>query len=217
MGSDPQYAKYPDLSLAQHIFTLTNPSSPQTTKQTSLQKLQDGISEYKMAPLYRYLAHPIDGILNVAGEGTARNPAIPNSRKPSAASSMIARRRGSNAFDFPWDNQLYEKLKAENEEELQTLQKEEEEAEEKAGETEVQEAQGKRAEFWARVGDQVSCRVSRMMGRQKRLTRSAGESNIILRSSLREHWCPGHKNRHRTCYTSPPAVLRRQIWCEEER
>ncbi|MCJ1279673.1 hypothetical protein MMC21_007497 [Puttea exsequens] len=154
MGSDPQYAKYPDLSLAQHIFTLTNPSSPQTTKQTSLQKLQDGISEYKMAPLYRYLAHPIDGILNVAGEGTARNPAIPNSRKPSAASSMIARRRGSNAFDFPWDNQLYEKLKAENEEELQTLQKEEEEAEEKAGETEVQEAQGKRAEFWARVGDQ---------------------------------------------------------------
>ena len=33
--------------------------------------------------------------------------------------------------------------------------KEEEEAAEKAGETEVQAARGKRAEFWARVGDKV--------------------------------------------------------------
>lgn len=68
---------------------------------------------------------------------------------------MVTRRRGSQTYDFPWDDQLYEKLKAENEEELETFQKEEEEAEEKAGETEVQAARGKRAEFWARVGDQV--------------------------------------------------------------
>ena len=58
--------------------------------------------------------------------------------------------------DFSWDEQLYEKLKAENEEELETFQKEEDEATEKAGDTEVQAAKGKRAEFWARVGDQVS-------------------------------------------------------------
>ena len=43
----------------------------------------------------------------------------------------------------------------ENEEELETFTKEEEEAAEKAGETEVQAARGKRAEFWARVGDKV--------------------------------------------------------------
>lgn len=68
---------------------------------------------------------------------------------------MVARRRSSITFDFPWDDQLYEKLKAENEEELQTFQKEEEEAAEQAGDTEVQAAKGKRAEFWARVGDKV--------------------------------------------------------------
>ena len=69
---------------------------------------------------------------------------------------MVARRRSSGTFSFPWDEALYEKLKAENEEELETFQKEEEDAEEKAGDTEVQAAKGKRAEFWARVGDKVS-------------------------------------------------------------
>lgn len=54
-----------------------------------------------------------------------------------------------------WDESLYEELKADNEKELAEIQKEEEEAEEKAGETEVQAARSKRAEFWARVGDKV--------------------------------------------------------------
>ena len=156
MGSDPQYAKYPNLSLAQDIFTLTNPLSTESSRRTSLQKLQNAISEHKMAPLYRYLAHPAEGILNASGEGTARKTSAPASRKPNAAASMVARRRGSGTFDFPWDQVLYEKLKAENEEELETFQKEEEDAEEKAGETEVQAAKGKRAEFWARVGDKVN-------------------------------------------------------------
>ena len=155
MGSDPQYAKYPDLSLAQDIFTLTNPSSTQPSRQTSLRKLQNAISEHKMAPLYRYLAHPVEGILNISGEGTARKPSVPAPRKPNGASNMVARRRSSGTFSFPWEEALYEKLKAENEEELETFQKEEEDAEEKAGETEVQAAKGKRAEFWARVGDKV--------------------------------------------------------------
>ena len=50
---------------------------------------------------------------------------------------------------------MYEKLKRENDEELETFVKEEEEAAEKAGDTEIQAARGKRAEFWARVGDKV--------------------------------------------------------------
>lgn len=156
MGSDPQYAKYPNLSLAQDIFTLTNPSSTQSTRQTSLRKLQNAITEHKMAPLYRYLAHPTEGILNASGEGSARKTSVPSPRKPNGAASMVARRRSSGTFSFPWDEALYEKLKAENEEELETFQKEEEDAEEKAGDTEVQAAKGKRAEFWARVGDKVS-------------------------------------------------------------
>lgn len=155
MGSDPQYAKYPNLSLAQDIFTLTNPSSTQSTRQSSLQKLQDAISEHKMAPLYRYLAHPADGILNASGEGTARSIPSTNNKRPNGAANMVPRRRNSTSFDFPWDETLYEKLEAENEEELETFQKEEDEAAESAGDTEVQAARGKRAEFWARVGDKV--------------------------------------------------------------
>ncbi|TVY40096.1 putative 26S proteasome regulatory subunit [Lachnellula subtilissima] len=151
MGSDPQYAKYPLLPLAQHIFTLTNPSSPKTIQQTSLKSLQDAIAEHKMAPLYRYLAHPSEGILNATGVSSTHSSKPPG-RKPSAA-GMVASKNSIPKIDLPWDEALYEKLKKENDEELEAFKKEEEEAEEKAGETEVQAARGKRAEFWARVGD----------------------------------------------------------------
>ena len=155
MGSDPQYAKYPDLSLAQDIFTLTNPSSTPVSRHGSLQKLQHGISEHKMAPLYRYLAHPTDGILNTSGEGSARKASTANLRKMNGAPPTLRKRRSSVSVDFPWDEDLYKKLKAENDEELEGFQKEEDEAAEKAGDTEVQAARGKRADFWARVCDQV--------------------------------------------------------------
>lgn len=151
MGSDPQYAKYPLLPIAQHIFTLTNPSAPKATQQTSLKSLQDAITEHKMAPLYRYLAHPAEGILNATGVTTSQS-AKPLGRKPSAA-GMVASRHSIPKIDLPWDEALYDKLKKENDEELEGYKKEEEEAAEKAGETEVQAARGKRAEFWARVGD----------------------------------------------------------------
>lgn len=167
MGSDPQYAKYPDLSLAQDIFTLTNPSSTQSSRQTSLQKLQNAISEHKMAPLYRHLAHPTDGILNAAGEGTSREASQPNSIRSNSTSAWSGRRKSSATFDFPWDEALYEKLKAENEQELESFQKEEDEADEKAGDTEVQAARGKRAEFWARVGDKVSRGMKRSIYNSK--------------------------------------------------
>lgn len=154
MGSDPQYAKYPLLPLAQHIFTITNPSSSKPAQQTSLKSLQDAITEHKMAPLYRYLAHPLEGILNATGESTASQPGKPSARKPSAA-GMVASKHSIPRVDLPWDEALYQKLKKENDEELEGYAKEEEEAGEKAGETEVQAARGKRAEFWARVADKV--------------------------------------------------------------
>ena len=68
---------------------------------------------------------------------------------------MVASKHSIPKIDLPWDEALYEKLKKENDEELDGFKKEEEEAAEKAGETEVQAARGKRAEFWARVGDKV--------------------------------------------------------------
>ena len=155
MGSDPQYAKYPDLSLAQDIFTLTNSASTKQSRQNALKKLNGAISTHKMAPLYRYLAHPTDGVLNVAGEGTVSRTASKGKR--SNSTSKITGPGGAHTDSrMPWDEKLYEKLKKENEEELQAIRKEEEEAAEKAGDTEVQAAKGKRAEFWARVGDQVS-------------------------------------------------------------
>lgn len=154
MGSDPQYAKYPNLSLTQDIFNLTNPAFSESSRQISLQKLQNAISEHKMAPLYRHLAHPSDGVLNNSGEGSSR-PSNTAPRNHNGALNILGSRRGTVKSELPWDEQLYEKLKAENEQELETFTKEEEEAAEKAGETEVQAAKGKRAEFWARVGDKV--------------------------------------------------------------
>lgn len=153
MGSDPQYAKWPLLPLAQHVFTLTNPSSSKPAQQSSLKSIHDAISEHKMAPLYRYLAHPTEGILNGSGEATSQTTSA-SARKPSAA-GMVASTHSIPKVNLPWDESLYEKLKAENEEELEKYKKEEEEAEESAGDIEVQAARGKRADFWARVGDKV--------------------------------------------------------------
>jgi 26S proteasome regulatory subunit N7 len=150
MGSDPQFAKYPNLGLAQAIFSIsTNPAS--------VKIIQNAIQEHKMAPLYRHLAHPVEGILNVSGEGSAQSPAPkPLARRESIISSnLLPARRPTLTNTLPWDATLYEELKADNEKELAAIQKEEEEAEENAGETEIQAARGKRAEFWARVGDKV--------------------------------------------------------------
>lgn len=155
MGSDPQYTKYPDLSLAQDIFLLTNPSSSKSSRQTSFQKLQDAIQKYKMAPLYRHLAHPDEGLLNNSGEGSAQKSAQTGVKKSSDAANFLASKKSTSLHDFPWDEKLYESLVKDNEQELEDIQKEEDEAAEKAGETEVQAANGKRAEFWARVGEKV--------------------------------------------------------------
>ena len=154
MGSDPQYAKYPNLSLAQDIFTITNPSSSDALRHASLKKVQDAISEHKMAPLYRHLAHPTEGLLNTSGQSSMQRPPS-TSRRTNSAARIAASNRVPDSVEFPWDEQLYERLREDNEKELDTFKKEEEEAAEKAGDTEVQAAKGKRAEFWARVGDKV--------------------------------------------------------------
>lgn len=154
MGSDPQYAKWPLLPLAQHVFTLTNPYASRPSQDAAAKKLQASIEEHKMAPLYKYLAHPLDGILNVVGEGGASGPGKPLSRKSSAV-GMIATKSPTATVTIPWDEGLYQKLKEDNDRELDEYQKEEDEAVEKAGDTEIMAARGKRAEFWARVGDKV--------------------------------------------------------------
>ncbi len=68
---------------------------------------------------------------------------------------MIATRSPTASINLPWDEALYQSLQADNDRELEDIQKEEDEAVEKAGDTEIQAARGKRAEFWARVGDKV--------------------------------------------------------------
>jgi 26S proteasome regulatory subunit N7 len=152
---DILYAKYPDLQLSQHIFHITNPLSSKAVQKTSLQALQNAIEEHQMAPLYQYLSHPTEGIMNLLGEGSSQLPHGGPRRASSSAANILATRRPSLAVSLPWDEQLYEKLKAENEKELEAIQKEEDEATEKAGETEIQTARGKRAEFWTKVGDKV--------------------------------------------------------------
>lgn len=152
MGSDPQYAKWPLLPLSQHVFTLTNGYASKTAQQAAVKILQDAITEDKMAPFYRYLAHPIDGILNAVGEGGASGPGKPLSRKSSLA-GMVATKAPTMNVTLPWDEALYAKLKEDNDRELAEFQKEEDEAVEQAGDTEIMAAKGKRADFWARVGD----------------------------------------------------------------
>jgi 26S proteasome regulatory subunit N7 len=154
MGSDPQYAKWPLLPLSQNVFTLTNPYASRTSQEAAVKKLQDAIEEHKMAPLYKYLAHPLEGILNVVGEGGASAPGKPLSRKSSAV-GMIATKSPTATVTIPWDEGLYQKLKEDNDRELEEYQKEEDEAVEKAGDTEIMAAKGKRADFWARVGDKA--------------------------------------------------------------
>ncbi|KAL2012219.1 hypothetical protein VTN00DRAFT_4937 [Thermoascus crustaceus] len=155
MGSDPQYVKYPDLTLAQDVFNISNPSCSQKVQQNSMKKLQSAIEEFKMAPLYRHLAHPVEGILNSSGEGVPQHAAqgARGATKPLITSNMLANKKQAVKVDFPWDEKYYESLVEENNKELEAMQKEEEEAAEAAGDTEVLAAQGKRAEFWARVGD----------------------------------------------------------------
>lgn len=173
---EPQYMSYPSLPLAQSVFNLASPYASSETKQSSLQTLQDGIREHHMAPLYAYLAHPQTGKLNASGEGGSQSPILSRSNtlpgQQNAANvpspqHMLRRTNSINApsivgvlggktdtsVELPWDEQLYEQLKADNEKELATIQKEEDDAVENAGETEIQTARGKRAEYYARIGD----------------------------------------------------------------
>ena len=172
---EPQYLSYPQLSLAQTVFTLASPNTTAQTKQSSLTTLQNGIREHKMAPLYAYLAHPQTGKLNASGEGSAvmspvlsrQNTAMSGTAGAPSPEHVLRRTSSINApsivgvlggktdtsVELPWDEKLYEELKADNEKELAAIQKEEDEAMESAGEIEVQTAQGKRAEFCARIGD----------------------------------------------------------------
>jgi len=62
MGSDPLYAKYPNLTLAHHIFVLKTPSLA-ASHPLSQQHLTKSVTTERQAPLYRYLYHPTDGIL----------------------------------------------------------------------------------------------------------------------------------------------------------
>lgn len=157
MGADPQFSKFPNLSLAQNIFNIANNPSREK-QQTSIQYIQDAIKDHKMAPLYRHLAHPVEGVLNIKGEGTASAPVSTGQRTRRVSlvsSNLLPSKRNLAGQILPWDEKLYNDLKADNDKELEEFQKEEEEAQEKAGETEVQAARAKRAEFWARVGDKV--------------------------------------------------------------
>ena len=180
---EPQYLSYPVLSLAQHVFTIASPYANPSAKQNSLTALQDAIREHKMAPLYHYLANPTSGKVNASGESGSAvmspvlsrtntlgqqqlSSAMPGSGLPdqghvlrrmsSINSPSIVGVLGGNrdtSVELPWDEKVYEELKTSNEEELAAIQKEEDDAVESAGETEIQTARGKRAEFYARIGD----------------------------------------------------------------
>ncbi|KAL1901656.1 proteasome regulatory particle subunit [Ceratocystis pirilliformis] len=156
MSSEAQYAQWPQLALSQHIFNLTNSYASRTTQQASAKAVQDAIAEHKMAPLYRYLAHPTEGALYAAADESVLGSSLsgkPSLTRKSSLLGMIAGKSSTASAYLPWDESLYVKLKSENDAELEGYKNEEEEAVEKAGDIEIVAASGKRAEFWARVGD----------------------------------------------------------------
>lgn len=214
MGSEPQYAKWPLLPLSQHVFTVTNPYASRPNQEVAAKKLQDAIEEHKMAPLYRYLAHPIEGILNSVGEGGASAPGKPLSRKSSAV-GMIASKSPTSNISIPWDEGVYQKLKEDNDKEFEGYQKEEDEAVEKAGDTEIMAARGKRAEFWARVGDKVCLLFSFDLRQVMSNSFALGESNRRLRRCFRKDRYPGHQDRSRPGHNTYGPILRRQAAGEE--
>ncbi|KAK5135777.1 hypothetical protein LTR08_004603 [Meristemomyces frigidus] len=160
---EPQYMSYPRLALAQSVFALASPSTAPAAKHTALDTLQHAIRDLKMAPLYHYLAHPQTGTLNPAGE-SASSPAAATHAAPT---HMLRRTSSIHApgivgvlggktdvsVALPWDEALYAELVADNEKELVAIQKEEDDAAERAGDVEVLAAQAKRAELYARIGD----------------------------------------------------------------
>jgi len=156
---EPQYLRFPDLSLAQSVFTLASPSAPKPAKQASLVAIQDAIKQYKMAPLYHYLAHPQTGSLNSIGESqSSQQGGVPTLRRTSSINTsniiaVLGGARTSSGIDLSWDEKYYDELKKSNEEELAAIQKEEDDAVEREGDTEIQTARGKRAELYARIGD----------------------------------------------------------------
>lgn len=173
---EPQYLAQPPLALAASVFTLASPTTEVTAKRAALTALQNDIREHQMAPLYAYLAHPATGRLNGSGESgsAAASPAHARTNPTGGASksnpspeTMLRRTSSIHApsmigvlggktdtsVTLPWDESLYNRLKADNENELDTIRQEEEQARESAGETEVQHAQAKRAQFYARIGD----------------------------------------------------------------
>jgi 26S proteasome regulatory subunit N7 len=201
MSSEPQFAKFPNLRVAQSIFTITTSPASSPARAAALIYLQDAIKEHKMAPLYRHLAHPTEGVLNQGGEsgssaaaveaaGAAQGQKGSEKRRASlVASNLVPVNRkalmeggvGNGAEEVAlvgWDEKLYEELKQDNERELEEIQKEEDEAEEKAGETEVQAARSKRADFWARVGDKVCSQY---------LSRGSTWANVFVCRIKRSH------------------------------
>lgn len=259
MGSDPQYAKYPDLSLAQHVLTVTNPHSSGASRHAAVQKLSTSIRELGMAPLYRHLAHPTEGVLNGgnggAAETTTGNVGASTSTNPTPArsASLAATAEGEEgsqkqggeteneaksgaATGLPasigsfmtaqligdyvppassqliWDEQLYQSLTAQNEAELAKLHKEEEEAAEAGGETEIQAARGKRAEFYARVGDKVRFALCSFLLclLSVQLTKAIGPSSCDLCIHSIQIQCSRHENRYSFCRDTAWPLFRRQ-------
>lgn len=168
-----------------------------------------------MAPLYRHLAHPTEGVLNSLGESTSKavSAPVPSRRGSLVSSNLLPPKKSVQSGLLPWDEALYEELKEDNEKELETIQKEEEDAEEAAGETEVQAARSKRAEFWARVGDKVGGAACCIERRHAKLDK--GQSYLILRSCIRQDWAPRNQDRYRPRHHTRRHVLRRQSFHQE--
>ncbi|RMD43376.1 hypothetical protein DV735_g1692, partial [Chaetothyriales sp. CBS 134920] len=109
------FAKYPNLKVAQSIFTLSAPRQPAQAK-SSLEYLQHAIKKDKMAPLYRHLAHPIEGVLNSSTDAviqptlsrtnTVESTSSRTRRGSVIASNLVPNKKTLQRGLLPWDEAL---------------------------------------------------------------------------------------------------------------
>jgi 26S proteasome regulatory subunit N7 len=134
----------PNLSLAQNLFTLSNPSLSRFHDEARA-ALLEGIQANEMGPWYRVLTQ-------APAASTSESPA---SQTP-AQSSSSAPAAVPTATVIPFDATILEELEKKNTATLEKLDERLKHAQETEGESEISDALRGRANYLTKIGDKVS-------------------------------------------------------------
>lgn len=139
----------PNLSLAQNLFTLSNPSLVRF-HDVARAALLEGIKADEMGPWYRSLT----------GQPPLTSTAESQTTQPSSQSSTSASPVAPTPTVIPFDATILEELEKKNSAALEKLDERLKHAQETEGESEISDALRGRANYLTKIGDKVrSCNV----------------------------------------------------------